>query len=235
MAVVVSTRPYGALDLISMLIQQKFTSTERGATEALSFVHHLRPDLVIAVVDPSRFSDLELLRSIARATSALIMVLAPTGESIAAALRAGADLFLRETDAREALEAQLLALRRRMPGGENRVELSEEPLNSGGLTLNVRSRRAQAHGTPLALTNMEFSLLCALVSNAGRILSPIEATRIGTGKLVDEPEANQTVKVYVRRLRQKLEAAGLHSELIVNIRGRGYMWDGGAITRSETA
>lgn len=235
MAVVVSTRPYGALDLISLLIQQKFTSTERGAAEALSFVHHLRPDLVIAVVDPSRFGDLELLRSIARATSALIMVLAPTGESIAAALRAGADLFLRDSDAREALEAQLLAIRRRMPGGENRMDVSEEPLESGGLTIDVRSRRAYAHETPLALTNMEFSLLAALVSNAGRVLSPIEATRIATGKIVNETEASQTVKVYIRRLRQKLEAAGLQSDLVVNIRGRGYMWDGGAITRSETA
>lgn len=115
------------------------------------------------------------------------------------------------------------------------MDVSEEPLESGGLTIDVRSRRAYAHETPLALTNMEFSLLAALVSNAGRVLSPIEATRIATGKIVNETEASQTVKVYIRRLRQKLEAAGLQSDLVVNIRGRGYMWDGGAITRSETA
>lgn len=219
-----STRPYGAVDLISLLVQNRFTSAERGASDALAFIHHLRPELVIAVMNPARFSDLELLRSIARSTAAVILVLAPTGESRAAALRAGADLVLQDSDGREALEAQIAAIRRRLLA-DAEGEVREGTLVVGPLTVNLSARRASVGDTTLPLTNMEFSLLAALVSNAGRVLSPIEVARLSTGRLIQEPEASQTVKVYVRRLRQKLDAAGLSGDLIVNVRGRGYMWD----------
>lgn len=220
----VSSRPYAALNLIPLLVQNRFTSTERGPGDALAFVHHLRPDVVIAVTDPTRFSDLELLRSIARSTTALIVVLAPNGESQASALRAGADVFLRDGDGREVLEAQVAAIRRRLRS-ESEVGLPERPIVVGPLTIDLRARRVFEGDQVVPLTNMEFSLLSALVTNAGRVLSSVEAARLATGRLVDEPEASQTIKVYVRRLRQKLEAAGLRSDLIVNVRGRGYMWD----------
>lgn len=223
-AVVVSTRPYGAIDLLSLLVQNRFTSAERGPSDALAFIHHLRPQLVVAVMNPARFSDLDLLRSIARSTAAVILVLAPNGESRAAALRAGADLVLQDSDGREALEAQVAAIRRRLLSDAD-LDGREGTLVLGPLSVNLGARRASVGDVNLPLTNMEFSLLAALASNAGRVLSPMEVARLATGRLMEEPEASQTIKVYVRRLRQKLQAAGLSGDLIVNVRGRGYMWD----------
>ena len=112
-AVIVSTRPYAAIDLVPMLIRHRITSIERGRVDALTFVQHLQPNFVIAVVDPSRIEDLDLVRNLSRASAAMIMVLSPSNDALAAALRAGADVYARDEDGHESLDAQIAALRRR--------------------------------------------------------------------------------------------------------------------------
>lgn len=223
-AVVVATRPYALIELIQTLVRHRFTSIERGRHDALAFVQHLQPELVVAAVDPTGIEDLDLLRSLSRASTALVMVLAPTGEALAAALRAGADVFVRDGDGPEALEAQLVALRRRL-----RMERIQEPedlvIEAGPIRINRAARKAWTGETELPLTNMEFSLLLALVEDQGRVLSPLQAARASTGRFISEAEANQTIKVYIRRLRHKLEEAGCPASVIVNVRGRGYMFD----------
>jgi DNA-binding response OmpR family regulator len=222
-AVVASTRPYSAIDLIPILVKQRITSIERGWGDALAFVQHLQPDFVIAVVDATRIEDLELVRNLSRASNALLMVLSPSHEALAASLRAGADVYARDSDGPEALEAQLLALRRRVLLAQRQDV--DEVLESGPIRIQRASRKAWANGRELNLTNMELSLLTALVEERGRVLSALQAARMSTGRMIGESEAVQTIKVYVRRLRQKLEEAGCPAEVIVNVRGRGYMFD----------
>lgn len=225
-AVVVSTRPYLPTELIPLLVRNRFTSIERGRGDALTFVQHLQPDLVLGVMDPARIEDLDLLRNLAHASKALLMVVAPNADAAAAALRAGADFYLRDSDGSEALDAQFAAIRRRLVAERN--PSAEESIEVGPLTINRASRQVMANGKPLLLTNMEFSLLDALAHEQGKVLSPLQAARSSTGRVVSQAEASQTVKVYIRRLRQKLQEAGCPPTLIVNVRGRGYMLDAGS-------
>ncbi len=225
-AVVVSTRPYAAIDLIPILLRHRITSIERGRNDALAFVQHLSPNFVIAVVDPSRIEDLEVVRNLSRASDALLMVLAPNNEALAATLRAGADVFVRDGDGPDVLEAQILSLRRRT--GSAREKDTDFVLESGPIRIRPASRKAWVYGQELSLTNMEFSLLMTLMEDEGRIVSPLQAARASAGRVVSESEATQTVKVYVRRLRQKLEGANCPASVIVNVRGRGYVFDSAA-------
>lgn len=230
-AVVVSTRPYAAIDLIPILLRHRITSIERGRSDALAFVQHLNPNFVIAVVDPTRIEDLDIVRHLSRASDALLMVLAPTNEALAAALRAGADIYARDGDGPEALDAQVASLRRRALTSQDKdVDLVVE---SGPIRLRPASRKAWVNDKELQLTNMEFSLLLALMEDEGRIVSPLQAARMSTGRMVGESEATQTVKVYIRRLRQKLEEAGCSPSVIVNVRGRGYMFDSATAGEQE--
>lgn len=222
-ALILSTRPYAAIDLVPMLIKHRITSIERGRSDALAFVQHLQPDFVIAVVDPTRIEDLDLLRNVSRTSSSVVLVVAPSAEGQAAALRAGADVFVRDADGPELLDAQISAMRRRLLAATHPD--SDTEVESGPIKLSRASRKAWAGEREMALTNMEFSLLLALVENQGRVLSASQAARLSTGKFIGEAEAAQTVKVYVRRLRQKLADAGCPESLIVNVRGRGYMYD----------
>jgi two-component system, OmpR family, KDP operon response regulator KdpE len=232
-ALIVSTRPYAAIDLVPMLLRHRISSIERGRADALTFAQHLQPDFVIAVVDPSRIEDLDLVRNLSRASNAMLLVLAPSSEVLAAALRAGADLYVRDGDGQESLEAQISAMRRRTLS-TLRPE-ADDIVGGGPIRLSRASRRCWAGDQMIALTNMEFSLLLALVDNQGRVLSPLQAARMSTGREPSESEAAQTVKVYVRRLRQKLEEAGCPASLIINVRGRGYIFDPGSRASTATA
>lgn len=224
-AVVVSTRPYPATELIPLLIRNRFTSIERGRADALAFVQHLQPDMVLGVMDPTRIEDLDLLRSLTHASKALLVVIAPNNEALAAALRAGADFFLRDADGPEALDAQFVAIRRRLLADRNPA--SDESIEIGPLLINRAARQVLVYGKPIVLTNMEFSLLEALAQERGKVLSPLQAARSSTGRVISQAEASQTVKVHIRRLRQKLQEAGCPPTVIVNVRGRGYMLDAG--------
>lgn len=222
-ALIVSTRPYAAIDLVPLLVRHRVTSIERGRQDALAFAQHLQPDFVIAVVDASRAEDLELIRNLSRAARGILLVLSPGVDAHPLALRAGADVYLTDADGPEALDAQIAALRRRVLASS--ASQAEDIIESGPIRLSRLSRRCWVSDQELPLTNMEFSLLLALVENQGRVLSALESARLSTGRLVPEPEAAQTIKVYIRRLRQKLADAGCDPSLIVNVRGRGYMFD----------
>jgi DNA-binding response OmpR family regulator len=232
-ALIVSTRPYAAIDLVPLLIKHRITSIERGRQDGLAFAQHLQPDFLIALVDPTRFDDLELVRHLSRASPAVLLVVSPTSEAQAAALRAGADVYLCDSDGPESLDAQIAALRRRALASVATEE--DDVVEAGPLRLNKASRKCWASSHELALTNMEFSLLLALVENHGRVLSSLQAARLSTGRLISEADAAQTVKVYVRRLRQKLAEVGCPEGLIVNVRGRGYMFDGSPVAPLRNA
>jgi len=227
-AVVVASRSHGSLNLIQQLVQHHFTSTERGPEDALSFVQHLRPGLVIAVIDPSRAPDLDLLRAVARGSDAIVMVIARDNDALAASLRAGADIYLRESDGPEAVAAQIAAIRRRMTATV--AKAGPEVIERGELRIEPRTGQATFAGIPLGLTRSEFALLVALASEDGKVVEPLDAAWRISGKIVDETEASQTIKVYVRRIRQKLEKAGADPSLVINVRGYGYLLDAAAAT-----
>ena len=92
-------------------------------------------------------------------------------------------------------------------------------LRTGGLTLDLLRRQADAGGGPVALAHREFLLLSELMRNAGRTVSKERLLSSVWGYHFD-PRSN-VVDVYVRRLRTKLGY-----EVITTVRGVGYQIDG---------
>ena len=70
----------------------------------------------------------------------------------------------------------------------------------------------------MALTAREYMLLQVLMRRSGRVFSRDELMR---EVWQDERSGSNVVEVYVRYLRQKLEADG-ESRLLHTVRGRGY-------------
>lgn len=78
-------------------------------------------------------------------------------------------------------------------------------------------------GKVLDLTGAEYQLLCLLVRNANRIVTRdmiLNELWDNIGDYVD----NNTLSVYVRRLREKVEKNPSHPEHLVTVRGFGYQW-----------
>ena len=75
----------------------------------------------------------------------------------------------------------------------------------------------------IELTAAEYRLLCLLSRSAGRVVTREAILRElwdDEGSYVDD----NTVSVYVRRLREKLEADPSHPEHLLTVRGFGYRW-----------
>lgn len=94
-----------------------------------------------------------------------------------------------------------------------------EPLVLGALVLNPASGAASWQGTPLALSATEFRLLMALVTQADAVVSKRTLMRTLWGH--ETPAAEAYLALYVRYLRQKLEADPQHPRVIRSEQG-GY-------------
>jgi two-component system KDP operon response regulator KdpE len=83
----------------------------------------------------------------------------------------------------------------------------------------------------IPLTPTEFKILSYLARNAGKVVSPVEILRAVQDYTYSDREAQEIVKVYIRRIRRKIEVEPSEPSYIVNVRGFGYMLERRAARR----
>lgn len=96
-------------------------------------------------------------------------------------------------------------------------------IECGDITIDFLGSRVSLKGKILDLTSAEYRLLCLLVRNANRVVTRdiiLNELWDDTGNFVDD----NTLSVYVRRLREKVETAPSHPEHLITVRGFGYQW-----------
>ena len=129
-------------------------------------------------------------------------------------LNAGADDYLPKPFELAELVARVRALTRR--SGENKSTV----LRVADLTLDTVTHRAQRGGAEIELTAREYRLLEFLMRSPGRLCGRMMILE----KVWDydfDPGTN-LVDVYVRRLREKIDA-NFEPKLLHTVRGAGYL------------
>lgn len=94
---------------------------------------------------------------------------------------------------------------------------------SGDLEIDLSGSRVLLKENPLELTGMEYRLLVLLVQSRGRVLTReylLNELWDKSGDFVDD----NTLSVYVRRLREKIEEHPSRPRRLVTVRGFGYQW-----------
>lgn len=105
-----------------------------------------------------------------------------------------------------------------------RTDPAGSKIFSSGLSIDFMTGRVTSSGQALELTKTEFHLLSLLVRNAGQTVTRdmiLNELWDNTGDFVDD----NTVSVYVRRLREKLEADPSRPVHLLTVRGFGYKWE----------
>lgn len=99
-------------------------------------------------------------------------------------------------------------------------EEADTTIHLDNLTINKETHDVISYGKEVKLTPIEFNILYLLASNRGKVFSTDEIfEEVWKEKMF---EANNTVMVHIRRLREKIEADPKNAKIIKTVWGVGY-------------
>ncbi|HJB30180.1 MAG TPA: response regulator transcription factor [Candidatus Blautia faecavium] len=181
-------------------------------------------DLVILDVSLPDGSGYDLCRKIRAVSKVPIIFLTAADEEtdIIMGLDLGGDDYITKPFKLAVFLSRMNALLRR----SSNFDQDKTQISSNGITLSLLKGEAYKDGKPVDLTASEYKLLCLFMENPDRILSPGQIL----GRLWDCEEKyidNNTLTVYIRRLRTKIEDDPSTPKKIVTIRRMGYKWNTG--------
>lgn len=185
--------------------------------EALQAMRHHRPDLVLLDLGLPDRDGLDLIGDIRKLAPVPIVVLSGRGEEAAkvAALDSGADDYVTKPFGAEELMARLrAALRHRL-----QEQGADRGFASGTLKVDLLRRLVERDGEAVKLSPKEYDILEQLAIHAGKVLTHRHLLReVWRDEAVDP----QYLRVYIRQLRQKIEADPATPRHVLTEPGVGY-------------
>lgn len=139
-------------------------------------------------------------------------------------LELGGDDYLAKPFGVRELIARVKAILRRSSSRSADTARDDGPIVAAGIVLDEVAHTARSEDAAIDLTPREFELLACLMRHAGRVLSRdfLLTEAWGWQYLVD----TKTVDTHIKRLRDKLAAAGVDPTVVETVRGYGYRLGG---------
>lgn len=194
--------------------------TAADGLEGLQEMYAHRPDLIILDIMMPKMDGWKACRRIREVSDVPIIMLTARGQEYdkVKGLKQGADDYVAKPFGLKELETRVEAVLRRTrlpPPAERAVLYADEEL-----VIDSERWEVSRGGEPLELTATERRLLFYLVDNAGRVLTHRQLLeRVWGPEYIDEVDY---VKLYIWRLRQKIEEDPSQPRYILTERGIGY-------------
>jgi two-component system KDP operon response regulator KdpE len=200
----------------SLLAQgYRVIEAERG-TEAIESIRQQRPDIVVLDLGLPDIDGLAVIQRVRQDSLIPIIVLSSRSDERGKveALDLGADDYVTKPFGMEELVARIrTALRHRLQ------QQGEPPVFvSGDLKVDLVRRIVKVRGEEVKLSPKEYDILRLLVAHAGKVLTH----RFIIGEVWRTPTDVQYLRIYVKQLRQKLEADPQRPRHILTETGVGY-------------
>jgi two-component system KDP operon response regulator KdpE len=211
----------GILRLIKLeLSTQGFhVVTAGGGEEALRTAEENRPDIALLDIVMPEMNGLELMRRLRERSPLPIILLTAKGSESdkVRGLESGADDYLAKPFSPEELSARVRAVLRRSTGSSS----PDNVVRTGTVEIDLNRRIVTKDGELLSLTRTEWMLLQHLAANAGKIMLNAELlSKVWGAEYRDDL---QYLRVWVSRLRRKLEDDPATPRMIRTFQGIGYM------------
>ena len=179
-------------------------------------------DLVVLDVSLPDGSGFDLCRRIRQTSKVPIMFLTAADEKtdVIMGLDMGGDDYITKPFKLAIFMSRVNALLRR---SDNFSETDAE-LNSNGISVHLLKSEVYKNNQQIELTASEYKLLCLFMENPDRVLSQEQIL----SRLWDCDENyidNNSLSVYIRRLRKKIEDDPGNPTRIITVRRLGYKWN----------
>ena len=195
---------------------------ERGE-DALQLVERQRPDLVVLDIIMPGMDGLEVLKRVRESSGVPVILLTAKGTDAdkILGLELGADDYVPKPFNPEELTARVRAVLRRSQARE--TPTNGNRLICGDIVIDLARRTVYVRGKPVVLSRTEWQLLQQLCANAGRVMLHEDLlTRTWGPEYRDDV---QYLRVWISRLRQKLEENPAAPRYIRTVQGIGYILD----------
>lgn len=194
----------------------KLITTNTG-TKGVELVGIENPDVLIIDLGLPDISGFDVLRQVRAFSSVPIMILTVRGEEadIVKGLEWGADDYMIKPFRQLELMSRIQALTRRTGSS-----LEDHPLNCGPFKLHPRTKQLFNGGNEIKITPTEGSILECLMKRKGQVVTYTDLAESVWGE--NSPDPVESLRVYVRRLRQKIETDPEQPKYILNHSGVGY-------------
>ncbi len=196
--------------------EAKLVSTQQGE-KGVELVESEKPEIVILDLGLPDINGYDVLKQIRMFSDIPVLILtARTEESdIVKGLEWGADDYMIKPFRQLELLSRIKALTRRRATTDN-----EAPISVGLLSFNTPTGQLTNNNKEINLTPTEGRILHHLMCNAGQVVTHSSLADAVWGE--DYPGAVDSLKVYIRRLREKLEAEPQAPQMILTKAGVGY-------------
>jgi two-component system, OmpR family, KDP operon response regulator KdpE len=198
--------------------------TASNGLEALAIFKSENIDLVILDLMMPHLDGLETTRRIRETSKMPIIILTALGEESdkVQAFDMGADDYLTKPFGVGELMGRIKAVLRRARWLE--PSSNEEQLVRGDIRVDMERHLVTVKDSPVDLTPTEFNLLVYLLKHAGRVLSHRAILQNVWG--VEYGNEAEYLRVYIGRLRQKIETDALNPHHLFTEHGMGYRFEG---------
>jgi two-component system KDP operon response regulator KdpE len=179
-------------------------------------------DLVILDMMMPHLDGLETTRRLREHSTVPIIILTALGEETdkVKAFDLGADDYLTKPFGIGELLGRIKAVLRRSHWTEASSGGEQETMVRGEISMDLGRHEVTVRNRPLELTPIEFSLLAYLMRHTGKMLPHRMILQNVWGN--EYGHETEYLRVYMGRLRQKLEEDPLHPRYIHTERGLGY-------------
>lgn len=179
-------------------------------------------DLLVLDVSLPDGSGFEICRKVRKVSKVPIIFLTASDEeiNIIMGLDIGGDDYITKPFKLGVLMSRINALLRRAKDFGS----ADTELYSNGIKVLLLQGQAYKNGELLDLTAAEYKLLCLFMQNPNAVLSKeqiLDKLWDSDGNYVD----NNTLTVYIRRLRIKVEDNPSEPQMLLTVRRMGYKWN----------
>lgn len=179
-----------------------------------------KPDLVLLDLQMPDMSGFDVLKELRLFSDVPVIILTVEDDELAKVhgLELGADDYVVKPFGHLELLARIRSVLRRTEGTISRE--TAKPYRHNGLHIDFQSHQVTRDGQTIDLTATEFRLLEVLAQNAGWVVT--SDTLLGKVWGHYATESTDYLKVYIHRLRNKIEPDPAHPQFLHTARGEGY-------------
>jgi DNA-binding response OmpR family regulator len=201
--------------------------TANTAVQGLLELASWQPHYIILDIGLPDLDGIEVCRRIRETSDVPVLILSARGSSTdkVLGLGFGADDYMTKPFELAELAARIAAYFRRHDGQVSSRKGEADAINAGPLSMNRKQYTAAMGGNELMLSAKEFELLYHLASHSNQVFSKSRLLDAVWG--LESHGDENTVTVYIRRLREKLEADPSNPAYLITVWGVGYKFSAG--------